>query len=122
MPFSTSFSLPSSSGPSGDVVVVVVVAVVGAALTSGLTSGSATADETLVLFWKKRLGNMVAQLLCASLLAHTMRIVKSKRRTTHRRMTRVKMVCKQERKARQKKKNNDVSEEERQRDGDAMQR
>jgi hypothetical protein len=80
MPFSTSFSLPSSSGPSGDVVVVVVVAVVGAALTSGLTSGSATADETLVLFWKKRLGNMVAQLLCASLLAHTMRIVKSKRR------------------------------------------
>jgi hypothetical protein len=107
MPFSTSFSLPSSSGPSGDVVVVVVVvvvAVVGAALTSWLTSGSATADETLVLFWKKRLGNMVAQLLCASLLAHTMRIVKSKRTSTQRRMTRVKMVCKQERKARQKKK------------------
>jgi hypothetical protein len=73
MPFSTSFSLPSSSCPSGDVDVAVVVA----ARTSGLTSGSATADETLVLFWKKRLGNMVTPLLRASLLAHKMRIVKS---------------------------------------------
>jgi len=118
MPFSTFFSLPSSSCPSGDVVVAVVVA----ALTSGLTSGSATADETLVLFWKKRLGNMVTPLLCASLLAHTMRIVKSSDANAETNDAGENGV-QAKRKARQKeKKNNDVSEEEKDRDRDAMQR